>query len=46
MSGINVSLNTRYPIAQELIVEADLASTEPPPTVITGAITRTQLSAS
>jgi hypothetical protein len=37
---INVSFDTRYPIAQELVIEADLATAEPTATIIAGAIAR------
>ncbi len=45
MSSINVSLDTRYPVAWELVIETDLATSEPSPALIAAVITRTQLSA-
>jgi hypothetical protein len=31
---INVSLDTRYPVGQELVIEADLAAAKPSPAVV------------
>jgi hypothetical protein len=35
---INVSLDARYPVVQELVIKADLAASEPSLTVVSAAM--------
>ncbi len=43
MGRINISLDTRYPVTEKLVIEADLAAPEPSPTVVSAANSRAPL---